>query len=77
MLYKTFIKFIFTKQHVHHIKVDSRLNKQRGTLLRGSEATFHSERSNMRREEPGEIKQTDVYVSLLRLKSGSVKTGAK
>lgn len=28
LLYKTFIQFIFTKQHVHHVKVDSRWNKR-------------------------------------------------
>lgn len=47
LLYKTFIKFLFTKQHVHHIKVDSRLIKQRT----GSELTFHSEGSDMSGEE--------------------------
>lgn len=51
----------FTKQHVHHVKVDSRPDKPRRSLLTGPEAAFHSGRSNMRRR--GESKETDVRLS--------------
>lgn len=45
------MKFIFTKQHGHHVKVYSRLNKQGSTLLMRSESTF----------DPGEATRGEEY----------------